>query len=40
MDYLIDRKFWNLVIKKVKPNTALKLKEGLKNPLENIDMHE
>ena len=32
MDYLIDRKFWNLVIKKVKPNTALKLKEGLKKP--------
>ena len=32
MDYLIDRKFWNLVIKKVKPNTAIKLKEGLKKP--------
>ena len=33
MDYLIDRKFWNLVIKKLKPNTALIVKQGLKkNP--------
>ena len=32
MDFLIDRKFWNLVIKKLKPNTALMVKKGLKKP--------
>ena len=30
MEFLIDRKFWNLVIKKLKPNTALLVKQGLK----------
>ena len=32
MEFLIDRKFWNLVIKKLKPNTALLVKQGLKKP--------
>ena len=32
MDYLIDRQFWKLVIKKLKPNTALMVKKGLKKP--------
>ena len=36
MDYLIDQNVWNLVIKKLKPKTALKFKQGFKkdpNPL-------
>ena len=32
VNYLIDRKFWSLVIKKVKPYTALIVKQGLKKP--------
>jgi len=30
MEFLIDRKFWNLVIKKLSPSTALLLKSGFK----------
>ena len=30
MEFLIDRKFWNLVIKKLSPSTALDLKKYLK----------
>jgi len=30
MEFLIDRKFWNLVIKKLKPKTALMVKKDLK----------
>ena len=29
MNFLIDRKFWNLVIKKLKPYHALTVKKGL-----------
>ena len=31
MDYLIDKKFWNLVINKLSPSIALRLISGLKN---------
>ena len=30
MDYLIDRKFWNLVINKADPNTAMFISQALK----------
>ena len=29
MNFLVDRKFWNLVIKKLKPYSALVIKKGL-----------
>ena len=32
MEFLIDRKFWNLVIKKLRPYPALIVKQGLKKP--------
>ena len=30
MEYLIDRKVWNKVIKKVSPSLGLEIKEGFK----------
>ena len=39
MDYLIDRKFWNNVIKKANPTMALDIKNGLKkNPYGTIEL--
>ena len=39
MDYLIDRKFWNNVIKKAHPTMALDIKNALKkNEYEKIEL--
>ena len=39
MEFLIDRKFWNNVIKKANPTMALDIKNGLKkNVFEKIEL--